>query len=195
VSVVASSPGQYTLTVYSFYENLSHTRWGLDPFLHTPGFVRSRSAFLFTSVLAASASFATGMAALCKRLCIHRDSLARRIPFSGFRSVEIVLAFMVNIPWMAPGRHWTNDLTCAYLSTALTIALDLSLNKIVLPSSTIRPPGFLDRIAKADCIEAGRALEIDGFGDMDAFSPQARRLLRTRERVWLSLFVLDRGYV
>ena len=29
-----------------FYEHLSHTRWGLDPILHTSGFVRSRSAFL-----------------------------------------------------------------------------------------------------------------------------------------------------
>ncbi|KAJ9632873.1 hypothetical protein H2204_007603 [Knufia peltigerae] len=176
-----------------FYERLSHTRWGLDPTLHTSAFVRSRSAFLFTSILAASALFLPKAEALWKRLSHHRNHLVRTVIYNKYRSVEIVLAFMVNIPWMTPAKHWADDETCAYLSAALTLALDLSLNKIVVPSPTIRPAGFLDRIAKADCIDATRALQIDGFPNVDPTSAWGRRLLRTRERVYLALFVLDRG--
>ena len=178
-----------------FYEQLSHTRWGLDPVLYTAAFVRSRSAFLFTSILAASASFLPQAEALSKRLSTHRDSLARMVISDRNRSVEIVLAFMVNIPWMTPTKHWADDETCAYLSMALTLALDLSLNKIVVPSPTIRPAGFLDRVARADCIDSTKALQLDGFAHIDPSSIWGRRLLRTRERIWLALFVLDRGYV
>jgi hypothetical protein len=177
----------------SFYDNLAHTRWGLDPLLHTAAFVRSRSAFLFTSVLAASATFMPTTAATAKRLSLHRERLAQRVINKRHRSIEIVLAFMVNVPWMSPGNHWTDDETCAFLSMALTLALDLQLNKIVVPSPTIRPGGFLERVAKADCIDAERALQLDGFGHIDPGSTWGRRLLRTRERVWLALFVLDRG--
>lgn len=178
-----------------FYERLSHTRWGLDPVLHTAGFVRSRSAFLFTSILAASALFLPKAEALAKRLANHRNHLAKSVISNRNRSVEIVLAFMVNIPWMQPAQHWADDQTCAFLSMALTLALDLSLNKIVVPSPTIRPAGFLDRVAKAECIDSAKALQLDGFPQVDPSSAWGRRLLRTRERVWLALFVLDRGYV
>jgi hypothetical protein len=132
-------------------------------------------------------------AATAKRLSLHRERLAQRAINKRHRSIEIVLAFMVNVPWMSPGNHWTDDETCAFLSMALTLALDLQLNKIVVPSPTIRPGGFLERVAKADCIDAERALQLDGFGHIDPSSPWGRRLLRTRERVWLALFVLDRG--
>ncbi|EXJ68202.1 uncharacterized protein A1O5_08817 [Cladophialophora psammophila CBS 110553] len=176
-----------------FYERLSHTRWGLDPNLHTASFVRSRSAFLFTSILAASALFLPKAEALSKRLSNHQNHLARTVIFNRHRSVEIVLAFMVNIPWMTPAKHWADDETCAYLSMALSLALDLSLNKIVVPSPTIRPAGFLNRVAKADCIDSAKALQLDGFPQVDPSSALGRRLLRTRERVWLALFVLDRG--
>lgn len=178
-----------------FYDRLSHTRWGLDPILHTVSFVRSRSAFLFTSILAASALFLPKAEALSTRLSNHTTHLVRTVISKRYRSVEIVLAFMVNIPWMTPAQHWADDETCAYLSMALTQALDLSLNKIVVPSPTIRPAGFLDRVAKAECIDTVKALQLDGFPNVDPSSALGRRLLRTRERAWLALFVLDRGCV
>lgn len=181
-------------TLFNYFnDRLSHTRWGLDPILHTAAFVRSRSAFLFTSVLAASALFLPKTEALSKRLANHRNLLAQKVAQNKNRSVEIVLAFLVNIPWMVPAKHWADDETCAYLSMALTIALDLQLNKIVVPSPTIRPAGFLDRVAKAECIDSTKALQMDGFPQVDPTSGWGRRLLRLRERVWLALFVLDRG--
>ncbi|KAI1092233.1 hypothetical protein F5B19DRAFT_502568 [Rostrohypoxylon terebratum] len=180
-----------TLFAY-FYEKLSHTRWGIDPVIHTVEFVRSRSAFLLTSIAAASALFSPSMESLYKRLSNHRQKLAGLIMSKRYKSVEIILAFMVNIPWISAGEHWADDETSTYLSMALTIALDLSLNKIILPPST-EPRSPRDTIAISDCISGRKALNIDGLSDIDPDSPRGRRLLRRRERTWLSLFVLERG--
>ncbi|KAM0091259.1 hypothetical protein ACP6JD_005347 [Aspergillus fumigatus] len=77
---------------------------------------------------------------------------------------------------------------------ALTVALDLSLNKIVTPSTGFDST-LQNRLAKADCIDAKRALYMDGFEAVDPASEWGRRLLRRRERAWIALFVLERGYV
>ncbi|KAL4777936.1 hypothetical protein BJX76DRAFT_188068 [Aspergillus varians] len=175
-----------------FYQNLAHTRWGLDPLIHTVEFVRCQSALLFTSIMAAASLFLPSAAALSKRLSRHGKSLAHRVIQERLRSVEIVLAFMVNVPWMAPGGCLGDDDTCSYIAMALTVALDLSLNKIILPSTSF-DSSLPRRLAKADCIDARRALQIDGFDDVDPVSDQGRRLLRRRERTWIALFVIERG--
>jgi hypothetical protein len=180
------------LLLGSFYEQLAHTRWGFDPLVHNFLFVHSQSAFLFTSILAASALFQPSGAALAKRLQNHRDFLARQVMAKRLRSVEIVLAFLVNVPWMSPGTHSADDDTGLYISTAISIALDLSLNKIVTPSSFL-DRDELKRVPRADCIDAKKALAMDGFEDVPTDSEWGIRLLRRRERAWIALFVLERG--
>ncbi|KAF7712368.1 Fungal Zn(2)-Cys(6) binuclear cluster domain-containing protein [Penicillium ucsense] len=157
-----------------FYQNLAHTRWGLDPLVHTTSFVRSQSAFLLTSIMAGTALFLPSAAALSNRLSRHCKWLAKQIVAHRYRSVEIVLAFMVNIPWMAP-------------------AMDLSLNKIVAPIVSGVDGDSLKRLSRADCIDAKRALHMDGFSDVDPRSQWGRRLLLRRERAWIALFVVERG--
>ncbi|KAF4631215.1 hypothetical protein G7Y89_g6924 [Cudoniella acicularis] len=176
-----------------FHDNLSHTRWGLDPALHTPQFVQKQSAFLFTSILAASALFIPSAAAISKRLSTHCKLLARNIITNRNRSPEIVLGFMINIPWMAPGNHWSDDETCSYMAMALTIALDSSLDKLIVPFPGDSHLNVQASRAQSECISARKALEMDGFPDVDPISDFGRRLLRRRERIWLALFVLDRG--
>jgi hypothetical protein len=154
--------------------------------------VRRRSAFLFTSITAASALFSPSLEALHKRLSRHRQKLADLVMTKRFKSVEIVLAFMVNIPWIPAGEHWADDETSTYMSMALGIALDLYLNKIILPTSP-DAPFSRENIPASDQISSGRALAVDGFSDIDPQCELGRRLLRRRERTWLSLFVLERG--
>jgi hypothetical protein len=140
----------------------------------------------------ASARFIPSASALAKRLLNHRKFLVQQVIAKRFRSVEIVLAFMVNIPWMHPLEQAADDDTGVFISIALSIALDLSLNKVIIPSQSL-DPDLLRRIPKADCIEARRALAMDGFEDAEIQSAWAQRLLRRRERVWIALFVLERG--
>ncbi|KAJ5118495.1 hypothetical protein N7526_010132 [Penicillium atrosanguineum] len=157
-----------------FYQNLAHTRWGLDPIVHTPDFVRAQSAFLFTSIMAAAALFLSSATALSKRLSRHCKWLAKRMVTNRYRD------------------RLGDDDTCSYIAMALTVALDLSLNKIVTPSSSF-DQDLLNRLARADCIDAKRALHMDGFDDVDPYSEWGRRLLRRRERTWIALFVVERG--
>ncbi|KAL3461748.1 hypothetical protein BJX64DRAFT_151223 [Aspergillus heterothallicus] len=175
-----------------FYQKLAHTRWGLDPCIHTVEFVRSQSAFLFTSIMTAATLFMESATALSKRLTRHSKQLANEVIKRRLRSAEIVLAFMVNVPWMAPGSCLGDDDACSYIAMALSVALDLSLNKIVLPSTSF-DSSLIKTLAKADCIDARRALHIDGFDNIDPTSEWGRRLLRRRERIWIALFVLERG--
>ncbi|KAI1362030.1 hypothetical protein F5Y08DRAFT_330384 [Xylaria arbuscula] len=175
-----------------FFDNLAHTRWGIDPVLHTVDFVQRRSAFLFTSIAAASALFSPNLEALHKRLSRHRQKLADIVMTKRYKSVEIVLAFMVNIPWIPAGEHWADDETSTYMSMALSVAVDLYLNKIILPSSP-EAPFSRDNIPLSDQISSRKALNVDGFTEIDPESEMGRRLIRRRERTWLSLFVLERG--
>ncbi|KAM0174512.1 hypothetical protein ACHAPF_006063 [Botrytis cinerea] len=172
-----------------FYANLSHTRWGLDPSVHTVDFVRSRSALLMTSMLAASALFIPSGEALSKRLSNHSKHLAHYVISKRYRSPEIVLAFMINIPWMLPKEHWADDETCSYMAMAHSIALDVSLNKIIVQNTN----NLQTTIPKSDCITARKALDMDGFVEVDPMTRWGQKLIRRRERIWLALFNLDRG--
>jgi hypothetical protein len=84
-------------------------------------FVRSRSAFLFTSILAASALFQKDAAALSKRLSTHRDRLAQRVIEKKHRSVEIVLAFMVQVIPFSLTLVWFK--WCSEVQTGVVILL------------------------------------------------------------------------
>lgn len=108
------------------------------------------------------------------------------------RSVEIVLALMVSLPWMHPLENAADDDTSTYIAMAVSMAVDLSLHKIIHPTSSFSP-GLLNSLPKADHIAARRALQMDGFHDVDPNSEWGQRLLRRRERVWIALFIQERG--
>lgn len=140
-------------------------------------------------MLAASALFIPLGAALSKRLSNHSKYLARYGMSKRYRSPEIVLAFMVNIPWMSPEEHWADDETCSYMAMAHSIALDVSLNKIIISDTNSQQT----TTSKPDCISARKALDMDGFFNVDHTTLWGQKLLRRRERIWLALFNLDRG--
>ena len=144
--------------------------------------------------MAGSALFMPSAAALSRRLSNHVRTLADRVMTRRHRSVEIVLAFMINVPWMSPGVHSTSDETCQYVAEANTVAIDLSLHK-VLVSPEMLGPGSRMTLARGECIDPRAALEMDGHEDVDPGSERGVLLLRGRERAWLALFVLERGYV
>lgn len=142
--------------------------------------------------MAMSALFMPSAAALSKRLSNHTKKLAQRVIVHRYKSVEIVLALLVNVPWMFPGEQSTDDETCLYISIANTIATDLSLHKSLVSTEMLDPASGIG-LARGDCLDPRAALAMDGFPDLDAWSDKGRLLLRNRERCWISLFVLERG--
>ncbi|KAF2168718.1 hypothetical protein M409DRAFT_36298 [Zasmidium cellare ATCC 36951] len=175
-----------------FHTNLSHTRWGLDSRIYDMAFTRSRSAFLLTSVMAASALFMPHAGALSKRLSNHIKPLVYRVIHEKHKSVEIVLAFMVNLPWMFPGERSADDETCFYVATALQIAIDLGLHKVLALDQTA-PSASRPSIGRGESLDARVALAMDGFQNTDPSSQRGRLLLRGRERCWISLYAVERG--
>ncbi|KAK3070677.1 hypothetical protein LTS18_015039, partial [Coniosporium uncinatum] len=68
----------------------------------------------------------------------------------------------------------------------------MSLDKIVtIPSGTTS--GIATTLARADRIDGMKALRMDGFANVDGGTELGRRLLRRRERAWISLWTLERG--
>lgn len=183
---------QHQLTERSFNDRLAHTRWGLDPRIYNFPYTRSRSAFLTTSIMASAALFWPSGPALSKRLSSHAKTLATRVISHRHKSVEIVLAYLINVPWMFPGSHSANDETSAYISMAMTIAIDLCLHKVLIPPEMLAPGNGLT-VARGECLDPRTALAMDGFHDVDPLSERGILLLRGRERCWISLFVLERG--
>ncbi|KAH8169889.1 Zn(II)2Cys6 transcription factor [Sarocladium implicatum] len=192
VSLGLVSEDEATALFDFFHQNLAHTRWGLSPRLYTAEFTRSRSAFLSTSIMASSALFLPADAALSKRLSLHAEKLAHRVINGRYKSVEIVLAFLVNIPWMFPGKQSTDDESCTYMAMASKIAMDLSLEKQVIHGD-VNLQSVRESLHRADTLDPRSALDIDGFPDMDPSSEIGHLLLRNRERCWIALFVLERG--
>ncbi|EGX88023.1 Fungal transcriptional regulatory protein [Cordyceps militaris CM01] len=175
-----------------FHEKLAHTRWGLDPDLYTVSFTRTRSAFLTTTLMACAALFVPTAGSLSKRLSNHVKTLAQRVITRRHRSVEIVLAFVVNIPWIFPGQRSTDDETCWYISMAATIAIDLLMHKTLVARGVLDSGAGLT-MARGECLDTGTALEIDGYEGVEPWSERGMILLRSRERCWISLYVVERG--
>lgn len=142
--------------------------------------------------MAASALFIESAAALSKRLSNHCKFLAAKVIQKRHRSTEIVLAFMINVPWMGPGVHSTDDETCWFVSLATTIAIDLQMHKMSMPAEAFKD-GAAGNLGRQECIDPELALRSGGFRDVDPNSELGRRLVRRRERCWIALFVLERG--
>lgn len=142
--------------------------------------------------MACAALFVPTAGSLSKRLSNHVKALAQHVIMRRHRSVEIVLAFVVNIPWIFPGQRSTDDETCWYVSMAATIAIDLLMHK-TLVSKQVLDSGDGLTLARGECLDTHTALEIDGYEGVDPWSKRGMILLRSRERCWISLYVVERG--
>lgn len=60
---------------------------------------------------------------------MHADRLAKVVVARRYRSLEIGQAFLVRLPWMEPGRRQADDSTWFYTSYALTISVELGLDR------------------------------------------------------------------
>jgi Fungal specific transcription factor domain len=105
----------------------------LDPDLHTFSYIRQKSPFLLSSILAASAKMFNPT--LYKSLYQHADDLFVESFRAGTKSTETVQAIMIMTYWKQPEdtRSWVN------LGYAIRICMDLGWHK--LSSRVIRQRG------------------------------------------------------
>ncbi|THH20910.1 hypothetical protein EW146_g561 [Bondarzewia mesenterica] len=137
----------------------------LDPEFHTPALVCSRSPFLLTTICAISSKHYTARPELHAKLTDLSKRLAFSVPAQGYKSVEIVQAYLLLVLWgCGPVERYEQDKTWFLLGMAIRMATDLNLHRKTATTST--------------GTEEGKARD---------------REVHNRERTWLLCFALDRS--
>ncbi|KAI0256586.1 fungal-specific transcription factor domain-containing protein [Lactifluus subvellereus] len=137
----------------------------LDRDVHTPSLVCSRSPFLLTTICAVSAKFYSPRPELHGKLTELSKKLAFTVPAQGYKSLEIVQAYLLLALWgTGPVERYEQDRTWMLLGMAIRMATDLNLHR---KSSTVSPE-----------TPEGKARDQEVYN---------------RERTWLVCFCLDRS--
>ncbi|KAJ7578465.1 fungal-specific transcription factor domain-containing protein [Mycena floridula] len=138
----------------------------LDRDFHTPSLVCSRSPFLLTTICAIASKFYEAKPELHLRLTELAKKLAFSVPAKGYKSVEIVQAYLLLTLWGCGAvERYEQDTTWLLLGMAIRMGTDLNLHRKTA-------------VASQDTQE-GRARDLE---------------VHNRERTWLLCFCLDRSY-
>ncbi|EJU00480.1 hypothetical protein DACRYDRAFT_68629 [Dacryopinax primogenitus] len=153
-----------------FYTNLNRHCCLFDREVHTPPLICSRSPFLLTAICAISSKFYKGRednGELQGKLNNVAKKLAWSTPAQGYKSVEIVQAYLLLALWgTGPVQRFEQDRTWLLLGMAIRMATDLNLHR-ASPTSIPLSGTYRD---KADIAE-----------------------VRNRERTWILCYNLDRS--
>ncbi|KAJ5703342.1 hypothetical protein N7493_011731 [Penicillium malachiteum] len=161
----------------------------LDPVLHTPQFVRSRSALLFTWVLALTAQFDHGCASIAKRLRLHGEKLSRHVHTCGFKSVEIVQGYYISLLSATPAETLAEERSWLYTMYAFGVAAELGLDQYSESDQAhdaLFPSNQGHRNLPATESRSG---EILNQRDLS----YEQRLIRNRERTWFRILLWERA--
>jgi hypothetical protein len=168
--------------------NLEPLSWHLDRQLHTPTYVRSRSALLLSTILWFSARVKPEAAALSIRLEKHISYLVKEIMTGQYRSSDLATALATLATYLPASDSPNADASTTYIALALNMGLDLELYKFT-HSSAITVFG----LPSSAYISGERALQQDGHPNINPASPRGVRLVRNRQRAWLSTYLVDSG--
>ncbi|TFK72762.1 hypothetical protein BDN72DRAFT_894569 [Pluteus cervinus] len=137
-----------------------------DRNFHTPSLVCSRSPFLLTTICAIASKFYTAKPDLHPRLTELAKKLAFSVPAQGYKSVEIVQAYLLLTLWGCGAvALYEQDKTWLLLGMAIRMATDLNLHRKTSVASPETPEG------------KARDMEV-----------------HNRERTWILCFCLDRSF-
>ncbi|KAF8731638.1 hypothetical protein AX14_004546 [Amanita brunnescens Koide BX004] len=137
----------------------------LEREFHTPSLVCSRSPFLLTTICAIASKFYTEKPELHNRLTELAKKLAFSVPARGYKSVEIVQAYLLlSLYGCGAVERYEQDKTWLLLGIAIRMATDLSLHRKTAVPSQDTPEG--------------RARDVE---------------VHNRERTWILCFSLDQS--
>lgn len=147
--------------------------------LHTPKFVRPRSALLFTWILAITAQFDHNSGVLAKRLRVHGEKLSKHVHSCGYKSVEISQGYYISLLAAVPANTAAEDHSWIYTNYTLAMVSDLGLDHTASGMSSIS------------------LVDNETLGSPDGNNSQQQelhtRLLRNRERTWYRILLFERA--
>ncbi|KAG6816697.1 hypothetical protein H0H87_003785 [Tephrocybe sp. NHM501043] len=138
----------------------------LDRNFHTPSLVCSRSPFLLTTICSIASKYYLPNPSLHPRLTELAKKLAFSVPAQGYKSLEIVQAYLLLSLWGCGAvERYEQDKTWLLLGMGIRMATDLNLHRKTT-------------VASLDTQE-GRARDLE---------------VHNRERTWILCFSLDRSF-
>ncbi|CAO1621769.1 unnamed protein product [Sympodiomycopsis kandeliae] len=156
-----------------FFHNCAQHIILLDPEWHTPQFVCGRSPFLFTVILAIASRYYAPRPDLHTKCLQQATKEAFRCLEKGFKSIEIVQAFLLLTMWGQPARRFEEDKSWIFAGIAFRVATDLNLHR---KSAAHHQSQQQNKEPTNDPVLLEREKEI-----------------RNRERTWIFCFVVDRS--
>lgn len=180
----------------------------LDPEWHTPTFVCARSPFLFTAILSIASRFYTRRPDLHTHALRYAKQCALTTLEHGFKSVEIVQAFLFLSLWGEPSMKFEQDTAWMNSGIAIRMATDLNLDRKASlltvnsssetgaagPSGNHSPwneKGSGYRAGNGTANPNGHIREEED-SHIGAQLEREREVLN-RERTWYVCFTIDRG--
>ncbi|KAK0559490.1 hypothetical protein OC844_004369 [Tilletia horrida] len=148
-----------------FFNHINPLLLVFDPFLHSVGSVRRRSAFLTTVIISLAARFVDTQRDAALAVSLEHLWLGKQLPrilSEGYKSIEIAQAFVILAMFHKPMRSLADDRSWQYLGFAIRMATEIGVNRRIKPSEAVRS------------------------------REQVRRRERNRERLWCNLFLCDR---
>ncbi|KAG9080980.1 hypothetical protein FRC07_014707, partial [Ceratobasidium sp. 392] len=121
-------PAEVEILFKIFFEQLNPFVAILDPSMHTPAFVFGRCPFLFTAICAISSRYYRKRPELYTIAMHFAKQSAATALIDGWKSVELVQAYILMSVYPVPARRWEEDRTWLYLGLAIRMATDLNLH-------------------------------------------------------------------
>ncbi|KAJ5229024.1 hypothetical protein N7489_009732 [Penicillium chrysogenum] len=195
LGLVTMDEACYLFPVY--FTRLHPVNGILDPMLHTPDFVRSRSALLFTWILALTAQFDHGSASVAKRLRLHGEKLSKHVHTSGYKSVEIVQGYYISLLSATPAESLAQERSWLYTMYAFGVAAELGLDQ----DSRAKDAAPLNSInASYARTQDAAQTPLPGNGSSSLLQEyplkdptENQRMARNRERTWLRILLWERA--
>lgn len=187
--------------ILSYFARLHPINGILDPILHTPNFVRSRSALLFTWILAITAQSDHSSSSIVKRLRLHGEKLSKHVHTCGYKSVKIVQGYYISLLSATPASTMAEERSWLYTAHAFGLAAELGLDQgsrsgdqgmsavSMGTTSSIPVPRSEDPMA----IDSGHSRQQSMDQSQSEDPTYIQRLARNRERTWLRILLWERA--
>ncbi|KAK4054167.1 hypothetical protein OIV83_001193 [Microbotryomycetes sp. JL201] len=118
-----------------YFAHLHPFSWHLSPDIHTAQFLRDTSPFLTTVVAFICAGYDPLSRHLVAMLQSHAMFLSDRVFSEGFKTVEIVQAYILLIHFAPIENNWGDDKRWGWLGMAIRIATEIRLDKTLTAST------------------------------------------------------------
>ncbi|KAJ7725205.1 fungal-specific transcription factor domain-containing protein [Mycena metata] len=106
----------------------------LDPVLHTPASTFARCPFLFTVICAISSRYYPEKSEIYPIAMHFAKHSAANALIDGWKSVELVQAYILMSIFAVPARKWEEDRSWLYTGLAIRLATDLNLHQVATRS-------------------------------------------------------------